>query len=161
MRGACSAPLGLISTCLVWDPLQVVAFVIEEQQPPSPTLVAVQAVLSLPAQALVSPAWTATVKPITTRDRMSFFMAALIVAPGRFFNNKVDKKCSIRLGTDADVHRVAGWAAAISLICAADKAVALDGQSEPIGRAQIGVEFGNDAPGICPRGDQNEVGIDS
>jgi len=60
--GACSAPFGLCTANFVAEALQVVAFVMDEQQPVSLTFVAVQAVLSaqaalsLPAQAFVSPA---------------------------------------------------------------------------------------------------------
>src|SRR5207249_360521 len=55
------------------------------QQPASPVFIvqavlsAVHAALSLPAQALESPAWTAKANATITRDRMSFFIGLLIL----------------------------------------------------------------------------------
>jgi len=57
--------------CLVVDDLQAVVF---EQQPASLTFVVEQAALSLPAQVLASPAWTATANAINATERISFFI---------------------------------------------------------------------------------------
>ena len=61
-----------------WQQPASLVFIVQAVLSALHAVFAVHAVLSLPAQALESPAWTATANATITRDRMSFFIGVLI-----------------------------------------------------------------------------------